>query len=92
MKKIKFPFLIILSDEDIYFPKDKVWLSEETGYWESNRIYIYHQGLKSREKFGILVHEIVEMLLERFLKFPHKFAHKIANIVEFIVTFGNSTI
>lgn len=90
IRKIKFPLHIILTDEDIYFPQDKVWLSKEQGYWERNRIYIYTRNSCSIVKWSIFIHELIEMILEKNFKIPHKFSHQIANIFEFLLTLGNN--
>ncbi|MEO0086546.1 MAG: hypothetical protein ABIK77_04150 [candidate division WOR-3 bacterium] len=90
IKKITFPFYIILTDEDIYFPEDKIWLSEEQGYWERNRIYIYARNSSSVIKWSIFIHELIEMILEKKFKIPHKFSHQIANIFESIFTLGKN--
>lgn len=78
---------IILTNENIVF-EDGINLKDETGWWENNKIYIYTQGLKSLQKFGILTHELVEMLLVKKLYFRENLAHFIANIFEFIITLG----
>ncbi|MCS7249698.1 MAG: hypothetical protein N2323_04910 [candidate division WOR-3 bacterium] len=48
IRKIRFLFYVIyLTDKDIYFPTDKIWLSEEEGYWKKNTIYIYTRNSSS---------------------------------------------
>jgi len=91
-KVLTFPFRVILSEEDIRLVDEKgniYMLSRELGWWDNKAIYIYKPGLSGIEKLGILLHEIIEMLLEK-LFVPHKIAHFVANVFEMIFTLGKS--
>jgi len=93
MKKVlTFPFRVILSEEDIRLVDEKgdtYMLSKELGWWDNRAIYIYKPGLSGIEKLGILLHEIIEMFLEK-LFVSHKIAHFVANVFEMIFTLGKS--
>lgn len=81
---------IIFSDKDIKFYErgETFKLSQELGWWDENgNIYVWNK-LPRLQKFGVLMHEIIEYLLVR-LKIPKRISHHIANTMEKILTLGN---
>lgn len=83
-------FRVVLCDEKIFVEEDGVYhLSEESGWFSGNTIYLW-DGARGIEKFGIFVHEFVEMVLSKVM--PQKLAHIVANIIESLLTLGRSKV
>ena len=99
-KKVRiFGVEVILVDEDRVFVDevgDGVRLSEELGWWEDaeDRIWIWAgRGAEGFiQRWGVGVHEFVEMVLVKRLKINRDVAHRVANIVEKILTLGRSKV
>ncbi|MEM3986897.1 MAG: hypothetical protein QXR39_08990 [Candidatus Methanomethylicia archaeon] len=94
----RFRFLgteIVVTDEDREFIDeigDRVKLSEEWGWWDDGRIWIWagREVGGFVQKWGIGVHEFVEKLLVKKLGVKKEKAHKVANAVEKVLTLGRS--
>jgi|GEM_PF-1130218 len=76
----------------IYFTEDKTVvdkvtgevfnLEEALGVWTwDKKIYVYSK-ISKKEKFKIIIHEIVECFLVVYLGIKQEKAHKIASLVE----------
>ncbi len=90
---------VVVTDVDRVFMDedgDRVRLSDELGWWDEdeNRIWIWAGKEVGGwlKKWGIGVHEFVEMLLVKKLGMGRERAHKIANVVEKVLSLGRSKV
>lgn len=69
---------------------EEVCIAEEWGWWDDKAVYVW-DGLESwLEKFGIVVHEIIERFLVLRLGLSVRLAHNVANVIEKVVTLGKA--